>query len=821
MSARITFLGGAESIGASCLLLEIDDRRWVVDCGIRMKGSGAERLPDLSRLEAEGAPGAILVTHAHLDHIGALPVLHQRFPHVPVYASPPTIDLTRIQLLDSIKIMEEGASVDGELPLYSEATVASLLEAMRPVVPLRPFRPDPAGPEVTFHPAGHILGACSVLVTGRERTVFISGDLSVDGQRSIPGAATPRVRADLAVFESTYGNRLHPPRAEEERRLVETIAAAIEGGGKVLVPAFAIGRAQEVLLILIRAQVAKAVPPFPIHADGMVRRTCEVYARHPRFVHSTLRRRIEKHGDPFFGVLENVRPVRTARERADVMAGPPAVVVASSGMLTGGPSPVYARAWAGDERNLIAITGYQDEESPGRRLLDLARGGTARLILDGAEVEARARVAAYALSGHASGAQIASLARAVGAPDCCLVHGDAGARADLAQLFVRERLGRVCLPAHGEAVEPRSRPGRRLAAGGAGDPGSEALRRLRVTGIGRGPGREAAPGGAPPGEVDFRALAVHLLETYPEERPFTAVELFAVWHGRIPSQDEAEALEERLRSLPEFAVHPSRLFQFLAVRPAEAAGSVLLEVNELCRRIDAELASVEDPGLIRKSFQAGATHMTLVFEFPRLARERLSPILAAVFEGTGWTFDLHPVTNLAAVEREIRAGLPDAALLVRCPSIRLEEEAAVLHLSRALFEEEEAGWAAFRERVRRRTGFTVRWEARARTLPAREARDPEGRLEVNLAYRAIEDAFRREGHRPRRIGRKAAAGGGVAIELAFISPRSASGTGRSWTSWSGRPAGGSRCRRPPTRTPSWRRRGTCSGSSGSGRGRPA
>jgi Cft2 family RNA processing exonuclease len=122
VAVKFTFLGGAESIGASSALIEIDDRRWLVDCGIRLRGTGAERLPDCGPLEAGGAPTAIFATHAHLDHIGALPVLHQRFPLVPVYATAPTIALTRIQLYDSLRIMQEEA-IEGELPLDSEKTV--------------------------------------------------------------------------------------------------------------------------------------------------------------------------------------------------------------------------------------------------------------------------------------------------------------------------------------------------------------------------------------------------------------------------------------------------------------------------------------------------------------------------------------------------------------------------------------------------------------------------------------------------------------------------------------------------------------------------
>ncbi|MBI4602292.1 MAG: MBL fold metallo-hydrolase [Planctomycetes bacterium] len=763
---RITFLGGAESVGASCLLLEVDDRRWVADCGVRLKGSGAERLPDLSVLEQTGAPTAVLVTHAHLDHIGALPVLHQRFPHVPVYATAPTIALTRVQLLDSLKIMEEEASVDGELPLYSLAAVESLLEHMVPVVPHRPMRPDPGGPEVTFVPSGHILGACSICVEAREGRVFLSGDVSVDNQRTIPGMRAPRFRADLVVLESTYGSRLHPARSAEEARLAETVAAAVAGGGKVLIPAFAIGRAQEVILILLRAQLLGQIPKFPVHVDGMVRRACGVYAEHPAFLQSTLKKRVEKHGDPFFGVLDTVRPVRSPGDRAAVLAGPPCAIVASSGMLTGGPSPFYARALLDDPRSLIAITGYQDEESPGRRLLEAASGVAETIALDGQEVRPRARIASYALSGHASGAQLAALARALEPAEVLLVHGDLGARRELANLLSRERAGRAHLPGHGEPIELL---GRRRAGGAAAG-----------TAVRPGAGSAAAgAAGEDPEAIDLGALAEAAVRARPGGA-FTAAELHALARGRPPEPEEAARFEALLAgsgasgtsgTSGPFEPHPMRPFHFRVREPGSPgpAAPSFLDPTALGARIDAALPA--DSGLLRKSYQPGESRMVLVFAFPEIAEARHRAALESVFEGTGWTFELHRQPNLAALDRELRAALPDPSLLAKSPSVRIEERAVMVQLVRPPAREEEAAWAAAAARVRERTGFAVSWAVREGTAPAKQPRDACGRLEVNLAYRAVHESFAGERHRPHRVGlRSAAPGEEPAIEVAFISP---------------------------------------------------
>jgi Cft2 family RNA processing exonuclease len=440
----VRFLGGAEGIGASCALLELDGARLCIDCGVRLQGPLAERLPELGSLDETGGPQAILVTHAHLDHIGALPVLARHFPAAPIYATPPTIALMRIQLLDALKIMEAGA--EGEVPLYSKAEVESLLRRTAPVKPYTPFQPVPGGPRAVYFLAGHILGAAAIGLEGPSGRVLFTGDISTGNQRTIPGMGPPRFRPDLVVSESTYGSRTHADRAGEEARLVEMVGETVAGRGKVLIPAFAIGRAQEVILILIQAMLTRRLPPFPVHVDGLVRNVCQVYRDFPAYLQPRLKRRIERFGDPFFDILPNVRPVAGERRRQAILEGPPCAVVASSGMLTGGASPIYARELLAGPENLIAITGYQDEESPGRRMLEAAEGRASTLVIDGREVPVRCRVEKYALSAHADGGQIARLLAALAPADTVLIHGSPEARGELAELLAREGLGRVHLP---------------------------------------------------------------------------------------------------------------------------------------------------------------------------------------------------------------------------------------------------------------------------------------------------------------------------------------------------------------------------------------
>src|SRR5512143_1050021 len=224
---RITFLGGADQVGASSLLIEIAGRRVLVDAGIQPSprarwGLGGDQLPDLAQVNRAGGVDAILVTHAHTDHTGALELVTERY-RCPVYATPVTIALTRVLHADSRRIMQTRLDEEGDLPLFDDVAVGKLLTAFVPV-PFHTRIPLGSGASITFFPAGHIAGAAMIGLESDEGRVLISGDVSVSPQRTVDGLKPPAFRPDVLVLESTYGGRLHANRATEERRLVERVA---------------------------------------------------------------------------------------------------------------------------------------------------------------------------------------------------------------------------------------------------------------------------------------------------------------------------------------------------------------------------------------------------------------------------------------------------------------------------------------------------------------------------------------------------------------------------------------------------------------------
>ena len=739
---KLHFLGGADEVGASCTLIEIEGRRILVDAGIRMGAAQGAQLPNFSVLDDVGMPDEVLITHAHTDHTGALPVLVNSLPaDVKVYSTPATQAITRVLLSDAVKLMAQDR--DGELPLYPPEAADAALGRMVDVPWLATVPICDGALTATWIPAGHILGAALIYIEGVRESVLMTGDVSVANQLTIPGMVVPQCRPDVMVMESTYGNRQHADRAQQEAALALRVAEVIEAGGKVLVPAFAVGRAQEVILILARAMRRKQIPEFPVFVDGMVRSVNAVYSAFGDDLAPAVRRRAERGEDVFYS--DAVGAVSSPADRRRVLSGPPCCIVASSGMLIGGASSFYAECLAGDAANLIAITGYQDEESPGRALLNLmqARDSEERvLMLNGQRVRVACQVEPYSLSAHADGGELTGLVQRLKPRTCFLVHGDAEARSALSSMVDVYLPEGVQLPENGGAYSV------------------EAMRTMRQRGYGRRVSRAGIAGGRALSDDTLAEVHNYVLETG-AQGPFRAQELADIWFGtEMTTPSEVEAFRLLLSGSREF-FEPDYRRAYL-FHPKEVSEAGPMEMNEARTHI----MSIFPPeaGLFKCSAYVDDGVYELAFYFPDVVQEQYGETLLRLEDETGWSLRLRETPHQGRLFEEARGAVPAGARVLKAPALHLDQKAVVLAVDVGEVDDWERVSGDAAAGFKAKTGFDLilDWPGGVKTEVAVKREDA---WEINKAYSEIRKVFGDQPHAPSKMGLKS----GSYIEVAFIS----------------------------------------------------
>jgi metallo-beta-lactamase family protein len=455
----LTFLGAAGTVTGSQYLLESDRHRVLVDCGM-FQGLKALRTRNWAALPvAPESVTAVVLTHAHLDHSGLLPRLVSKGFAGRIFCTAGTADLCKLVLPDAARLQEEDAKRANRgryskhspaLPLFTERDAAAALARLQP---FGFHRPAPVSPELEaeFIKAGHLLGSAYARVRRRDgsgATILFGGDLGRYNRPILPDPE-PGVACEVLLLESTYGDRLHPP-DDDGAELARIVNDTAERKGKLIIPAFAIGRVEEVLYWLKKLEGEGRVPVLPVYVDSpMAIQALQYYRQHAAELDPDAR---PARGEVCAFCTARFEPVESSRESQDVVDRPgPSIVISASGMATGGRVLHHLAAGLSDPRNTVLFVGFQAAGTRGRNLIE----GATQIKMFGRYVPVQARIEKLnAMSAHADAGEIIQWLRTFpAAPGVTyLVHGEPPAQVALRARIQRELGWNVRIPEYGEKV---------------------------------------------------------------------------------------------------------------------------------------------------------------------------------------------------------------------------------------------------------------------------------------------------------------------------------------------------------------------------------
>jgi metallo-beta-lactamase family protein len=463
---QMKFFGAAKNVTGSCYLLHSDDRRFLIDCGLYQERRYRDRNWDPFPVDPRSIHG-VLLTHAHLDHCGRLPKLVKEGFRGPIYGTKATLEIAKIVLRDSAHIQREDAEFkrlrhqrEGrtgrfpEVPLYTLSDVEDTLSLFQAVSYEQPVELDP-GMNVTFRDAGHIFGSSMLAVKisedHQEKTILFSGDIG-RWDKPIINDPTSFTEADYIIMESTYGDRVHEDVGDIETALSEVVNGTKEAGGNIVIPSFAIERAQELLFYLNKLLMADEIPHILVFVDSpMAVSVTRVFEKNPGLFDREMQDLIKRRQSPFhFFGLQLVRSVEESKAINHLKGT--AIIIAGSGMCTGGRIKHHLVHNIEREESTILFVGYQAEGTLGRHIL--SEPPEVRIL--GRTRKVRARIARInGLSAHADSRELMRWLSTIRNPPKALflVHGESHALAAM-EAGLREQKGwKVTVPDYLDEVE--------------------------------------------------------------------------------------------------------------------------------------------------------------------------------------------------------------------------------------------------------------------------------------------------------------------------------------------------------------------------------
>ncbi|MFH1785575.1 MAG: MBL fold metallo-hydrolase RNA specificity domain-containing protein [Candidatus Micrarchaeota archaeon] len=406
----LTFYGGAQEVGRVCMLLEENHKNLLLDCGIKLGETTEYPLIDDSELSKIKN---ISISHAHLDHSGYLPHVYSKKARPKIFMTKPTRDLVGVLLADYHRI--QAAKHEGKR-LFSSKDVEGVMQDANMVEYNTHFQ---AGFKLCFHSAGHIMGSAMTMIENANKKILFSGDICMRKTR-ILDSCERGLRSDILIVENTYGSRgdAIPSYRESYQKLITIIKETLDKGGHVIIPSFAVGRAQEVLLALDDYMRSGAIPKTKIFIDGMIGKAMKIYRHNAIYANDDIKRRILMSEDDPFKSPNFHHPRSKTRE--DVLKEP-CIIVTTSGMLSGGPVLFYLEKLAGNPRNAIVFVGYQAEGTTGSKVIQNEK----KIQIYDKEIELKLRVESIRLSGHADFNELTQYCRSIkGLKKIFLMHGE-------------------------------------------------------------------------------------------------------------------------------------------------------------------------------------------------------------------------------------------------------------------------------------------------------------------------------------------------------------------------------------------------------------
>lgn len=411
-------------IGANSYLLESAGVRVVLDSGMHPEHEGPEALPQFDLLD-DASVDAAIVTHAHLDHVGTLPVFKERQPHAKIFLSPETADLAEAMLHNSVNVMQSKRIELGitEYPLFEHRDIDRMAETFELKGIERPFDLDHDGKmRATFHDAGHILGSVAVTIEAEGKRVLYTGDVNFEDATLQKGALLPETPVDALIIETTRGDHARRPdysRIDEEDALAAAISGVLDRRGSVLIPVFAMGKTQEVLAMIQRFKKQRLIPPTtPVYIGGLSTKMTLIYDRHA----STSRRNL-----PGFRILADMDlEAGNKNRRGAIPLVPGAIYALSSGMMTENTvSNQFARSGIlENKKNGLFFVGYADPASPGGKIRAAKQGDLITVDAKHGAVPMNCEVRVFDFSGHATRESLLAYILRLAPKKIFLVHGD-------------------------------------------------------------------------------------------------------------------------------------------------------------------------------------------------------------------------------------------------------------------------------------------------------------------------------------------------------------------------------------------------------------